>query len=247
MSIFSKHWRGITEKLKARFNKPFIVLPVVAFLIVALVFVALFTWKPTLFKGVFGMKIADKTSNSSESSLETKTDATQNQNSSESDKSNLGTTETLKTTTPTSTVSSPTNNQTSPTASEVITPPVSTNPTPEGSWTNSHGTFAYSNLGNIIPMFLGKDTTFTVGWSTGSCSSGTKFTIPTGTKIYKNYSQVPNYIDYYHNGSYPNPKTPGNYIYDLRGKNICNFDYYEELLSSSPSSIYYPGTLEIYW
>jgi hypothetical protein len=246
MSIFSENWQEIVKRLRARFSKPFIVLPVIAFLVVTLVFVALFTWKPTLFKGVFGMKISDNTTKSSEASSESKTDIIQNQNNNGEIQSNQGTAEAPKATAPSAT-NNPVGTQTNTTPTDSSTPTNTPATTPEGSWTNSHGTFAYSNLGNIIPMFLGKDTTFTVGWSTGSCSSGTKFTIPTGTKIYKNYSQVPNYIDYYHNGSYPNPKTPGNYIYDLRGKNICNFDYYEELLSSSPSSIYYPGTLEIYW
>jgi len=223
-------------------------LPVIILLIGFLVFVALLTWQPTLFKGVFGSKIPDKTTaTSSEANLEPKTDETQDTN--ENDKSNLGTSETPKATAPTTT-NNPVGTQTSTTPTDSSTPTNTPATTPEGSWTNSHGTFAYSNLGNTIPMFLGKDTTFTVGWSTGSCNTGTKFTIPAGTKIYKNYTQVPNYIDNYHDGSYPNypnPQTLGSYIYDLRGKNICNFDYYEEQLSSSPSSIYYPGTLEIYW
>lgn len=127
--------------------------------------------------------------------------------------------------------------------------PAPTTPT-EKSWTNSHGTFKYSDLGKTVPMYLGKDVSFQVGWTTNGVCSG-KITIPQNTKIYTLYTQVPNYISVPGDEptSYPNPRRQGDFIFDLREyyPSICQLYYYEEHFSDDPNSPYYPGNLDVWW
>lgn len=148
---------------------------------------------------------------------------------------------------PTQANSQPPSSTPSPVTETPVTPP-------EGSWTNSHGTFKYSDLGKVVPMYLGKDIMYKIGWASGGiCKIGDPIRIPKDTKIYVLYSQVPNYShtdDMFND--YPYPKTRGDFIFDLReyynsDPSTCRLKYFEMKFSDDPNSQYYPGNLDVWW
>jgi hypothetical protein len=114
-------------------------------------------------------------------------------------------------------------------------------PDPNNSWTNSHGSFVYKNIGSIMPMYTGKDAYVYFNYSTSACDGfkqGVNNLIPANTKIVS-------------------PSTTGGYCrsgkcFDLSsyfqakcGKTTPYYFSYE--FSSDPTQPAWPGNFDLWW